>query len=505
MSIWRYRRLVAAAATAVSVPGLSLIPALATPAQAACTTYYISNSGSDSNSGCSASAPWASIAKVNATTFSAGNQILFQAGGSWTGELHPLGSGASGNNIVLASYGSGADPIIAGAGAAAAVYLDDQQYWTIEDLYITNTTSGAAAIRSGIQLENDTSGILNGITIRYNYVENVKGYWTDATGQPSTSAGIAFNLSDSYATNGWNNVLIHLNTLVNTDASGIYLGSVKGTGHDEYTTGVTISNNSLTNAGGNDIVCVFCNGAVVTNNLAENGGSRYSGAGIWTAISENGVIEDNEVYSQHKHGSDGQAFDIDLGTNNTTLQYNYSLDNVWGFFEFCCSADANSAENGTVRYNISQDDGTDEAVFRLFGVNTSGTSRIYNNTIYVDSSDNSAITTDNPAGDNLYLTNNIIYNTGSGGYASTSGETWAYNTFYGNHPSSEPADAHKLTSNPDFADAGGGGTSRSTATAYDLDSGSPDLGSGVLIANNGGQDFFGNSVSSTAAPNRGAY
>jgi hypothetical protein len=172
MSKWQ-RRLSIMAAAALSVAGLAVVSA--TAAHAACTTYYVSNSGSDSNSGCSASSPWASIAKVNATTFSAGNQILFQDGGSWTGELHPLGSGTNGDSIVLSSYGSGADPIIAGAGAAAAVYLDDQQYWTIEDLYITNTTSAAAAIRSGIQLENDTSGILNGITIKYNYIEDVKG------------------------------------------------------------------------------------------------------------------------------------------------------------------------------------------------------------------------------------------------------------------------------------------------------------------------------------------
>jgi hypothetical protein len=138
-------------------------------------------------------------------------------------------------------------------------------------------------------------------------------------------------------------------------------------------------------------------------------------------------------------------------------------------------------------------------------VNTSGTAQIYNNTVYVDSSTNSPITVDGPAADNLNLTNNIIYNTGSGGYAPTTGETWNYNTFYGNHPSSEPADAHKLTSNPDFENPGGGSSGRSTASAYILKSGSPDLGSGVLISGNGGLDFFGNPVSSTAAPNRGAY
>ena len=54
------------------------------PAQAAtCTTFYVSStSGSDSNDGCSTSTPWQTLAKVNSTTFVAGNQILLQDGGA---------------------------------------------------------------------------------------------------------------------------------------------------------------------------------------------------------------------------------------------------------------------------------------------------------------------------------------------------------------------------------------------------------------------------------------
>ena len=502
MSTWRSRLSILAAA-ALSVTGFGVATASVSHA-ATCTTYYISTSGSDSNSGCSTSAPWKSLAKVNATTFAAGDSILFQDGGSWTGELEPQGSGVGGDHIVISSYGSGAQPIIAGGGAAAAIYLDDQSYWTIENLEITNTSS-SAAVRSGIQLENDTSGILKGIDILNNNINNVLGYWTStADDQPSTSAGIAFNLSDSYATNGWAQVNIEGNTLTDDDAAGIYLGSLSGVGHDQNTTQVLIKNNSLTDIGGSDVVCLYCTGANVEYNVATDNGSRYSGAGFWTAISTGGYWQYNEVSDQHKSGSDGQAFDIDHATTDITVQYNYTHSNAWGFFEFCCNGSDGSVDP-VVRYNISQDDGSARAVFRLFGVNTSGTAQIYNNTVYVDSSTNSPITVDGPATDNLYLTNNIIYNTGSGGYASTTGEIWTYNTFYGNHPSSEPADAHKLTSNPDFENPGGGGSGRSTASAYILESGSPDLGSGDPISDNGGLDFFGDAVSSTAAPNRGAY
>ncbi len=502
MSTWR-RRLSLLAAAALSVTGIGV--AAATTAHAAtCTTYYISTSGSDSNSGCSTSAPWKTIAKVNDTTFAAGDSILFDDGDSWTGELEPKGSGTSGDHIVISSYGSGDRPIIAGAGAAATIYLVDQSYWTIENLEITNTAA-SAAVRSGIQLQNNTSGILKGIYILNNDIHNVLGYWTStADDQPSTSAGIAFNLSDSYATNGWNSVEVEGNTLTDDDASGIYLGSLSGVGHDQDTTNVVIKSNTITNAGGADVVCLYCDGGDVEYNVATDSGSRYSAAGFWTAISTDLTWQYNEVSDQHKSGSDGQAFDMDHATTDMTVQYNYTFDNAWGFFEFCCNGSDGSVDP-VVRYNISQNDGSARAVFRLFGVSTTGSAHIYNNTIYVNSSYNSPITVNGPATDNLYLTNNIIYNTGSGGYASTTGEIWDHNTFYGNHPSSEPADSHKLTSNPDFEDAGAGGTARSSASAYDLKSGSPDLGSGVLISDNGGLDFFGNAVSSTAAPNRGAY
>ncbi|MEV6512357.1 CBM35 domain-containing protein [Streptomyces sp. NPDC051642] len=498
MSTWR-RKLSAAAAFLLGLAGLTLV--VSTPAHAACTTYYVSPSGSDSNDGCSTSTPWQSLSKVNATTFATGNQILFQRKGSWTGRLHPLGSGSSSSPVVISSYGSGAVPIIAGAGATAAIYLVDQHDWTIQNLEITNDTA-TADLRSGIQLQNNTSGVLHGIHIVNNNIHNVKGYWTGGV-QPSTSGGIAFNLSDSYTTNGWDDVLIRGNTLTTTDAGGIYLGSLAGTGHDLDTTNVVVENNVMNDVGGNDVVCIYCTAPVVQHNVATNSGSRYSGAGFWMALNTGGQWQYNEVASQHKHGSDGQAFDIDHDNDGVAVQYNWTHDNAWGFFEFCCNKSF-GAHNPVVRYNISQNDGSARAVFRLFGVTSTGTARIYNNTVYVDSTHNSQITVENPAQSNLELRNNIIYNLGSGGYVNTN-ESWDYNTFYGSHPDSEPTDAHKLTTDPKFVHAGAGALGRSTATAYYLVTGSPALGSGTVVAGNGGKDFFGNSVSSSAAPNRGAY
>jgi hypothetical protein len=70
------------------------------------TTYYVSNSGSDSNNGTSTSTPWQTIAHVNAQSFSPGDSILFQCGGTWREQLTVPSSGSSGNPIVFDRYGT---------------------------------------------------------------------------------------------------------------------------------------------------------------------------------------------------------------------------------------------------------------------------------------------------------------------------------------------------------------------------------------------------------------
>lgn len=77
------------------------------------TTYYVdATNGNDSNPGTSQSAPWKTVAKVNASSFSAGDAILFNRGDTWEEMLQPASSGSSGNPIVFDAYGSGEDPII---------------------------------------------------------------------------------------------------------------------------------------------------------------------------------------------------------------------------------------------------------------------------------------------------------------------------------------------------------------------------------------------------------
>jgi hypothetical protein len=77
--------------------------------------YYISNSGSDSNSGTDPSSPWQTIDKVNSfRNFSSGDNILFKRGDTFYGSIIIFKSGSPGSPITYGAYGSGVKPVVTG-------------------------------------------------------------------------------------------------------------------------------------------------------------------------------------------------------------------------------------------------------------------------------------------------------------------------------------------------------------------------------------------------------
>jgi len=79
------------------------------------STYYVDSAGgNDSNNGQSIQTPWKTVAKVNASTFVAGDSVLFKRGGVWNESLAPTSSGAAGNPIAFDAYGQGPAPLLTG-------------------------------------------------------------------------------------------------------------------------------------------------------------------------------------------------------------------------------------------------------------------------------------------------------------------------------------------------------------------------------------------------------
>ena len=65
-----------------------------------------------------------------------------------------------------------------------------------------------------------------------------------------------------------------------------------------------------------------------------------------------------------------------------------------------------------------------------------------------------------------------------------------YNLFYGQHPESEPTDAHKIISDPMFICPGSGGIGITAVEGYKLNPNSPCINSGKSIPNGAKTDFW---------------
>jgi len=82
------------------------------PARAA--TYYVSDAGSDTNTGTSPRVAWRTLTRVNAGRLGPGDRILFRRGDQWRGQLRPSSGGPAGS-VLYGAYGKGPKPLLLGS------------------------------------------------------------------------------------------------------------------------------------------------------------------------------------------------------------------------------------------------------------------------------------------------------------------------------------------------------------------------------------------------------
>ncbi len=518
--------LMVSVASLLSVSGHSV--AFGITPQMSSTAFYVNAlSGSDSNSGTSPNSAWQTLAKVDSTTFTSGDTILFERGQVFKGQLHPLGSGILDAPITISSYGTGPLAEIVGddISTGPAVYLLNQQYWTIENLDITNnsgspnfgTLSNAGTSREGVLVEDAWGGPLSGITIANNIVSNVNGCFSCSDIDSHLNGGIvveALNPNDSF-----HGITIAHNQVSQVGRSGIvfwdqsyYSSNYFEVDQSQLSTGILIEGNSATNIDGDGIIVFGAYAPLIEYNSVSNssqksiiGSSEAASVGLMTTRSIGAVIEHNEVSGTLTQTTDGEGYDVDLGSKDTTLEYNYSHNNQGGFL----LAMGGASSNLTVRYNLSVNDGYSglKGVFTLDS--SQSNSSIYNNTIYIPSNSRAnPILCQNCAGASVTswsFINNIVDNFGSGIYsfAPNPGIEFSSNDFYGNHPAGQPADSSESEVNPLLSSPGTDTSGLISANSYSITSGSPVLRSGTIISANGGMDFFGDSVPNGSAPSEG--
>jgi len=483
------------------------------PANAYSRNYYIGPMGDDSNPGTLAK-PWRSIAKVNDTRLQPGDQVCFQGGQSFAGtiELDREDSGASDNKVVVTSYGD-ARAIINGANGSG-LRATGCNHFIVRNISFTgsgrkngNTQDGLWVLDSqGLQIDHVEScgfrgGGLQADGIREARITNVYAHENGAAG---ISIGYSKRSSD-----------LHIGHCIARNNPG--------------------DPSNLMNHSGNGIVVANAQNAVVEYCEAANNGwdmpRKGNGpVGIWAWNSDRVIIQFCISHDNKSPGDDGGGFDLDGGATNCILQYNLSYNNDGPGYFLCQYPNAPVFKDNIVRYNISQNDGVKNnrrSGIDIYSAGTNASScQVYNNTVY--NKHGAAVGFGGLPMPEVVFRNNIFIYSGD----VIAGETqrgrfednvyWSADgrdlSFDGHHTLREWAEATgqekigdkivgrvtdpKLTS-PGTATITDPATLADLA-AYRLMADSPCIGTGIVIKDNGGRDFWGSRVPASERPAVGA-
>jgi Right handed beta helix region len=280
------------------------------------TTYYVSPSGSDSNSGSSPSQAWRTVGRVNNAKLRPGDRVLFQGGHSFGGgTLMPESSGAPGAPIVYGSYGNGQATVTHG------VWFVDTDYLTFDDL-----TLGPDG---GLQGGNSSGHAANHIVVQRSTIDLAPG---------NSDLGINANGDD------WT---IADNTVENTGDSGMLL-----IGERYRVRGNTITNTGLDSAigyGKHGIYLKVANATIAGNTI-----THFSADGI-SARYRDSTITGNAI----SHGPIGIGF-FQYDTVPGTSHWNHNtITNTTAAGIFVSSSDkaGPTIESFVIRGNTIQSSG----------------------------------------------------------------------------------------------------------------------------------------------------
>jgi hypothetical protein len=486
------------------------------------STFYVSKSGSDANSG-SVTAPWLTIQHA-ANSVTAGATVYVETG-VYNESVNFPNSGTASNNITFASY-PGETATIDGTGLSVSgtqglINIVNQSYITINGFEIRNyTTSSANPTPAGIWVTGGGSGVqlLNNLVHNITTTSEKNGnafgiavYGTSST--PITQLTISGNQvydlktgnSESVNVDGnvtyftISNNIVHDNNNIGIDAIGFE--GVGPSGSDQARYG-EVSGNTVYNISG-------------IKNAGE--GDSYDADGLYCDGCEYVIFERNTVYacdldmeaaSEHK-GHDSSYVTI---RNNVFYDGNTVGVSIGGYANTVGGSDHVVIVNNTLYNNNTKNEG---AEFQIQFHSGSSSGNIFENNIVYAGTQNVWIysfvkpTTTYPAPP-ATMNWNLYYSTA--GYVSGTSIDWAgkytYKTFAA-YQTGSGEDAHSLVANPDFDVVGSNFDVQSNSPA--INAGSTSLtcsvgycGSGTSIY--GSTDYAGNPrMNSSGQINIGAY
>jgi hypothetical protein len=148
---------------------LALVALAALPQQQAlgATSFYVDcTGGNDSAAGTTPTTAWRSVARANKANLTAGGQLLFKRGCTWSGTpLMVRWSGTSSAPITLGAYGTGNKPMFQNS--------DNQLYITGSWLIIDGLAARADPVTYDTQCQNAPAGRRSGFRLRPGANNNV--------------------------------------------------------------------------------------------------------------------------------------------------------------------------------------------------------------------------------------------------------------------------------------------------------------------------------------------
>ena len=379
-------------------------------------TYHVDcGSGQDSNDGRSPSTAWRTITRANQPVYGPGDGILLRRGCSWSGVgFKAKGNGSVDAPILLSDYGAPhlPLPLIDGVGVhEPAVLLQNVQNWTVRNLELTQHGQTPQALDANNEHGKDVDqysdeymravvhvlglgppGVTDcgeGCTVRNIRLENLvvrDGSWNGIY----ASGGYYQLRTETYGV--VDNLVIQGVESFRNHKAGVEITCTYYKTRIYATSNIWVLDSYLHDNGGDGVmVGPVRNGLLEGNECSYNGRVRNARLGCWTWDSENTVIQFNESHHNmtplaNNKARDGGGFDLDLGTENGVMQYNWSHDNEGeGFlllsYPVGFGYERGDSHNIHMRYNVSERDGKKLAGgITIFGGVTPAV--IHNNTIY---------------------------------------------------------------------------------------------------------------------------
>ncbi|MBA2529709.1 MAG: right-handed parallel beta-helix repeat-containing protein [Euzebyales bacterium] len=499
-----------------------VLAVVALPAPVAAAGAHHVDCGAPTDGSGSRSDPWNNLARVNATVFGPGDEILLRRGTACIGMLRPPGSGSDAAPIRLGAYGTGPRPVIRAGDRPAAIRLHNQHHWEISSV---ETTGGDP---HGIAIGGDRPTVLRHFRLTNVSVHDVRGTAASkhsglidvavAPGSAAVIDDVVVDGATAYRTGQWR---------------GIHVGCAGGHQPAGNQGRIVIRNSTVHDVGGDGITIYACSNGLIDNNVAHDVGLVASDEvgtpnGIWTWACADCTVQRNEGYRTRSPARDGGVYDIDWNSRNTTVQYNYGHD-AEGYCVAVFGAWGLTTSNSVVRYNVCENNGRDPSQAfqgdiylatweggRLDGV------RIHNNTVdwdpaashpalrnrgttfsgtrprvFVNNLIRSRVPEMISSNAALALDHNLYWRTGGEGASwSYGGDRWS--SFAAYRAGSGQDRSGRYTS-PRLLGTGG------VADAFRLREGSPAVGTAATLSGMGSRDYFGHRLPRHGAPDIGAH